>query len=140
MYLFERILKRIRGKMPRRSSTNYTLSVEAIRSLEFIAERERRTPQEVANRVLGDVLHNQQSQDEIWRLWSSLTPREQEVAVLICRQYTTRQIAGKLHISPETVKTHVEHVLVKFGTPDRNIFRLVLSEWDFSNWEHPSKP
>lgn len=133
-------MKRIRRKMPRRRPINYSLSVEAIRSLEFIAERERRTPQEVANRVLGNVLHNQWTHNEIWQLWYSLTPREREVAGLICKQYTTRQIAGKLHISSETVKTHVEHVLVKFGVPDRNILRLVLSEWDFNSWEQLNKP
>ena len=58
-----------------------------------------------------------------------------EIAALICLNYTSRQIAAKLHISPETVKTHAEHVLLKFSTTDRNALRMMLNGWDFSGWD-----
>jgi DNA-binding CsgD family transcriptional regulator len=135
MYLFERILRAIRGWFQRDRKTNFTLSVETIRSLQFIAERERLTPEEVANRILADALRDHQAQGENWQRWQSLTPREQEVIALICLNYTTRQIAAKLHISPETVKTHAEHILIKFDAPDRKNLRLMLSGWDFSGWD-----
>ena len=109
--------------------------METIRSLRFIAEREQRTPEEVANQILLDAMYDRLTQEDNWQRWQSLTPREQEVAALICLNYTTRQVAAKLHISPETVKTHVEHVLAKFDVPDRNILRLLLSGWDFSGWD-----
>jgi DNA-binding CsgD family transcriptional regulator len=135
MFLFERVLRAIRGWFWRRKSANFTLNVETIRSLQFFAEREQRTPEELADKILIDAMRGQLTQEENFQRWQSLTRREQEVAALICMNYTTRQIAAKLHISPETVKTHVERVLAKFDVPDRNILRLMLSGWDFGGWD-----
>ena len=135
MFLFQRVLRAIRRWFQRKQSANFTLNVETIRSLQFIAERERLTPEEVADRILVDAMRDRLAQEDNWQRWHSLTPREQEVAALVCLNYTTRQIAAKLHISPETVKTHAEHVLDKFDVPDRNILRLLLSGWDFSGWD-----
>lgn len=135
MYLFQRILCAVRGWLQRKQSDNFTLNVETIQTLQFIAERERRTPEEVANQILVDAMRDRLAQEDNWQRWHSLTPREQDVAALICLNYTTRQIAARLHISPETVKTHVQHLLDKFDAPDRNVLRLLLSGWDFSAWE-----
>lgn len=136
MYLFQRILRAIFGRFRRRQSPTFNLDVETLQSLKTIAERERRTPEDIANQILDEALRKHQVQQERWRLWTSLTPREQEITALVCLNYTSRQIAAKLYISPETVKTHVEHVLTKFGVPDRLSLRLVLSDWDFSAWDH----
>jgi DNA-binding CsgD family transcriptional regulator len=135
MYLFERILHTIQGWFRRKSSTGFNLDVDTLRSLKTIAERERRTPEDIANQILDDALRSQQVQEVQWRYWELLTPREQEVVALVCLNYTSRQIAAKLHISPETVKTHVEHALAKFNLPDRNALRVVLSGWNFSAWD-----
>ncbi len=137
MFLFERVLRAVRGWFWRRKPANFTLNVETIRSLQLFAEREQRTPEELANKILVDAMRGQITQEENFQRWQSLTPREQEVAALICMRYTTRQIAAKLHISPETVKTHVERVLTKFEVPDRNVLRLMLSGWDFGGWDGP---
>lgn len=135
MYLFQRVLSAIRGWFRRKPTTNFTLDVDTLRSLQFLAEREQRTPEEIANQILGDALLNHQAQQERWKRWQSLSPREQEIAALICLNFTSRQIAAKLHISPETVKTHAEHILYKFDVTDRNTLRMILSEWDFSAWD-----
>ncbi len=135
MYLFQRVLNSIRGWFRRKPATNFTLDVHTLRSLQFIAEQEQRSPEEIASRILDDALQNHLAQGENWQRWESLTPREQEIAALICLNYTTRQIASKLLISPATVKTHVEHLLFKFDVPDRAHLRLLLTEWDFSAWD-----
>ncbi len=116
----------------RRSPANFTLDVNTLRSLQHMAWQEQRTPEEIAGRILSDALLDHQAQSAYWDLWQSLTPREQEIAALVCLNYTTRQIASGLHISPETVKTHVEHILTKFGVSDRKALRQLLSGWDFS--------
>lgn len=113
----------------------FTLDVNTLRSLQFIAEREQRTPEEIANQILDDALRSHQAQEDNWLRWQTLSPREQETAALICLNYTTRQAAARLQISPETVKTHVEHVLLKFNAADRNTLRVMLSDWDFSAWD-----
>lgn len=48
-----------------------------------------------------------------------LTERELEVLQLLAFGHTNRQIAEKLFISPDTVKTHLEHIYQKIGTNDR---------------------
>jgi DNA-binding CsgD family transcriptional regulator len=47
--------------------------------------------------------------------YSTLTRREREVLTLIAAGHTNREMAESLVVSPETVKTHVRHVLNKFG-------------------------
>jgi predicted ATPase/class 3 adenylate cyclase/DNA-binding CsgD family transcriptional regulator len=44
------------------------------------------------------------------RGWASLTPTEVEVVALAATGLTNAEIAGRLFISPATVKTHLEHI------------------------------
>lgn len=136
MYLFQRIVRTIRSRFfPDASVNSFQLDVDTLRSLNLIAEREQRTPEEIARQILDDALRSHEAQEENWLRWQSLTAREQEIAALVCLNYTTRQIASMLHISPETVKSHVERVLLKFDAADRHALRMILSGWDFSAWD-----
>ena len=48
-----------------------------------------------------------------------LTAREIEVLQLLAFGHSNRDIAARLDISAETVKTHLEHIFRKLGTSDR---------------------
>lgn len=48
-----------------------------------------------------------------------LTRREREVAALLGRGLSNREIASELTISPRTAETHVENILAKFGLENR---------------------
>ena len=51
---------------------------------------------------------------------SRLTRREDEVAALVGRGLTNRQIADVLHVSERTVESHVQHILTKLGLQNRS--------------------
>jgi non-specific serine/threonine protein kinase len=51
---------------------------------------------------------------------NGLTPREGEVAMLLARGLSNRQIASQLVITELTVETHVKHVLSKLGLASRH--------------------
>jgi non-specific serine/threonine protein kinase len=48
-----------------------------------------------------------------------LSAREREVAILVARGLTNKQVAAKLVVSPGTVRSHVEHVLTKLDLHSR---------------------
>jgi predicted ATPase/DNA-binding SARP family transcriptional activator/DNA-binding CsgD family transcriptional regulator len=56
---------------------------------------------------------------------AALTPREEEVAVLVSHGLTNRQIASQLSISEHTVATHIAKILRRLGLSSRSR----LSAW-----------
>jgi predicted ATPase/DNA-binding SARP family transcriptional activator/DNA-binding CsgD family transcriptional regulator len=59
----------------------------------------------------------------------TLTPREQEVALLVGRGLTNRQIAQELMISEHTVHHHVTNILKKLHLTSRRQVASRLSDW-----------
>jgi DNA-binding NarL/FixJ family response regulator len=53
------------------------------------------------------------------RTTETLTERELEILQLLAFGYTNKEIGARLFVSPDTVKTHLEHVYQKLGASDR---------------------
>jgi DNA-binding NarL/FixJ family response regulator len=51
---------------------------------------------------------------------SPLSPREAEVAQLVARGLTNKQIGETLFVSERTAENHVQHILVKLGFSNRS--------------------
>jgi len=73
--------------------------------------------------------------DELYQRWILLSPREQDVTALTCLRFTNPQIAARLGLSKETVKTYLQKVLNKFGLQSKADLRVMFANWDFSAWE-----
>ena len=57
-----------------------------------------------------------------------LTPREREVLSLVAKGRSNLEIAGELHMSAATAKTHVSRLLSKLGARDRAQLVVVAYE------------
>ena len=65
------------------------------------------------------LLHAMPAGHQAHRTGSGLTSRETEILELVSRGLESPEIARALYVSPETVRTHVAHVLGKLGARTR---------------------
>lgn len=88
----------------------------------------------VAGGLVRAIEHYERSDEEQWSRYGNVLPRfqfgiterEWQVLQLIAREDRTyRQIAGELHVSPETIKTHVRNLGDKLGASGRR--RVVVA-------------
>jgi DNA-binding NarL/FixJ family response regulator len=110
------------------------VDVDLIRSLQDLAEQENRPRTELAAELLSYALAQRDVAEANLQCWRSLSMREQQVTALLCLGFTSKQIAARLVISPETVKSHAQRALLKFGLRSRTELRQALADWDFSAW------
>jgi DNA-binding NarL/FixJ family response regulator len=133
MSLWHRLL-RLLGYDASTERLSFSVDVRLIRSLHNLAEHERRPQGELAAELLSYALAQRDAAEAHLQCWHALSTREQQVTALVCLGFTNRQIASRLVLSPETVKSHVARVLLKFGLRTRADLRRVLAEWDFGAW------
>ena len=60
------------------------------------------------------------------RMAAMVTPRELEVLTLVAEGLTNREVAGRLDISPGTVRSHLEHSYSKLGVGTRTAAALAV--------------
>ncbi len=89
----------------------YPLDSSRLDDIAIQSEAEMLSPESQAGAwQTSRIFHPEQPYDVAQR-WTMLSQREQEVAVLICLGLTNREIAEKLFISPDTVKSHIKNIL-----------------------------
>ena len=132
MSLWQKFLQALKLQGARRA---FELDQPLVEVLQHFAETEKRPREEIAADLLSAALVQRQAAEDNLRIWRSLSTREQQVAAFICLNYTNPQIAARLFVSPETIKTHVRNVLRKFNMHSKADLRRALAEWDFSQWD-----
>jgi hypothetical protein len=53
---------------------------------------------------------------------------------LVCLGFTNQEIAERMIISVNTVKTHIRSILSKFNVNSKTDLQTILSGWDFTEW------
>ena len=104
------------------------------RYLSQIAASANVSRQETAQELLKNALLERQVAEVHLAHWRALTPRQQQIAALACLNFTNRQIAAKLNLSPQTVKAHMRNLLHRFDLHSKSELRQALEDWDFSAW------
>jgi DNA-binding CsgD family transcriptional regulator len=127
------------GLRPKSGPRTYEISESLQVTLSTIARHEGRPEHELLPDILAAGLSQYVTKDKLLVKWQSLGPREREVAALACLGYTNREIAQRLSISPETVKVRLQRVTMKYGVTSRSQLRMLLQEWDFSEWDRPKR-
>jgi DNA-binding CsgD family transcriptional regulator len=101
-----------------------------------LALQEGRSEVEVIDELVAAGLQKYSGTAQLSQNWQALSMREQDMTALACLGYTNRQIAAKLGISVETVKTHMSSTLYKLNLHSRKQLRVIFAGWDFSAWEN----
>ena len=126
---FWRWLRRILGLQVIR------VDLPVLDELQSLAEQEQRPQEAVAADLISFALVQRRTAEANLDRWRQLSPREQQVAALICLNYTNPEIAARLNVSLPTIKTHVRNILIKFRLARRGDLRQALAGWDFSAWD-----
>lgn len=134
MSFVSRLLQRL-GLAHTTGTRKYELDASIQPVLESLAERQQRSPDEVVSNLVEEAISRRQLDADLWQRWQSLSPREQQVTALTCLNYTNPQIAAKLGVAVETVRTHTRNAQMKFYVNSKSDLRVLLSEWDFSEFE-----
>ena len=133
MSIWQRLMNLI-GKRPTPGPRTYELSESLQVTLSTLAQHEGRTEEELIPDILAAGLIQYRSVEELWPKWESLSPREQDVTALTCLGYTNREMAERLHLSPETIKKYLHSALIKFDLRRKSDLRHILAAWNFSRW------
>ena len=92
---------------------------ELIRAVRVVAAGEALLAPSVTKRLIEDVTRRRAAPRRRDRQLETLTPREREVLELIAAGLSNVEIAERLFVAEQTVKTHVGKVLSKLSLRDR---------------------
>jgi DNA-binding NarL/FixJ family response regulator len=95
------------------------LAPDLLAAVRTVARGDAVTAPSVTRRLLDRYVETASGRTTSADDLGSLTGREHEVLVLIARGLSNTEIAGRLHLTEGTVKTHVSRVLAKLGLRDR---------------------
>ena len=133
----ERFLQRLkRGKGPR----VFLKDVEMVTQIQKVAKQQGRSENEIFQDLMKAGMDSFAMQEDSVKRWNSLTRREQEVVALVCLGQRNYEIADILSIAPETVKSHLQNIFIKYNLRSRKELRLTLQNWDFASWWAEHQP
>ncbi len=103
--------------------------------LQVAARARGQAPETLAADLLVRGLEQEVLRARVERALAALTPRERQVVWLAARGWTNRRIAEALFVSPETVKTHVAHILEKLRLRSKVDLRVLLLDLGEQWWQ-----
>jgi two-component system, NarL family, response regulator DevR len=91
-------------------------AMEVVSAINAVAAGEAVCPPSLSMAMFSCVARHYRSPQDSSRV---LSRRQRELMTLLREGLTNKQIAARLHLSEQTVKNHVHHILRKVGLPDR---------------------
>jgi DNA-binding NarL/FixJ family response regulator len=88
---------------------------DLLRVVRGVVAGETWLPRAQMGAVLRLLLEERQQQQECDRLLAALTPREREILSCLADGAGRRDVAERLHLSANTVRTHLQNLMAKLG-------------------------
>ena len=126
------------GPQKKRKYLNVVDSSLQLRYIHPAAQEKRKQKKRTSNSAVN--LPYDPKQDGREQLWNILSAREQDVTALTCLGYTNPQIAARLGLSIETIRSYLENVSNKSDLKNKAELRVFFASWDFSAWERRKGP
>jgi DNA-binding NarL/FixJ family response regulator len=101
---------------------------ELLRAIRVVAAGEALLAPSVTRRLIAHFSHRDRGPAPRRADIDLLTEREREVLALVAQGLSNTEIAGRLHVSLPTVKTHVSRILSKLGARDRTQLVVIAYE------------
>lgn len=95
---------------------------ELLRAVRDVARGKRYLGSEMAQKMALGAMAGSSPFDE-------LSPREFEIATMLCRGMRADDIAKRLSVSPKTISTHKTRMLQKLGVPDAIAMSRLASQY-----------
>jgi DNA-binding NarL/FixJ family response regulator len=103
------------------------------------AQENRSSDNRSASALTGGRRSTDRISFDLYNRWLSLSPREQDVTVLVCKGLTNEQIALWLKLSVSTVKSYLQNVFFKIGVRNKTELRLEFVNFDFKRDTPPHR-
>ena len=110
----ERIVDAIRSGAAAWVTKNESLQ-HLLQVIRGVAKGETWLPPAAVGRVLRSLIQDQERRRENDELLAALTPREREVLTCLAEGAGRREVAERLHLSANTVRTHLQNLMTKLG-------------------------
>ena len=101
---------------------------ELLSAIRTVAAGEALLAPSVTRRLIAHFAHRASAPPRTTPGLAELTEREREVLALVARGLSNAELAGTLHVSLPTAKTHVSRILTKLGARDRT--QLVILAYE----------
>ncbi|WP_207127751.1 response regulator transcription factor [Actinocatenispora comari] len=92
---------------------------ELLHAIRVVARGDALLAPSITRRLIADLVARPAKRVADTSVLSRLTDREREVLVLVAGGLTNDEMAGRLFLSPLTVKTHVSRIMTKLAARDR---------------------
>ncbi|MFI5062420.1 MAG: response regulator transcription factor [Streptosporangiales bacterium] len=86
-----------------------------LRVIRGVAQGEVWLPRAVTGQVLQSLMREQERQRNNDRLLATLSPREREILACLADGAGRLDVAERLYLSPNTVRTHLQNLMAKLG-------------------------
>ncbi|MBN2501676.1 MAG: helix-turn-helix transcriptional regulator [Anaerolineales bacterium] len=117
-----------------------SLNDELVQSLQDLAQWEDLPELYIAAELVKLALQRAHPRQQARLLAASLTHRERQVALLLHQGLSRRQICLHLHIAPETLRTHLRNIRMKFDLRSMNDLPAALANLPPAMLQPPDPP